>query len=131
MNVIDELRQATGYDPDREGSVDELIAYKDALEDELARRQHPSDTYHPVLGFDGDAHDTLDGVIRSFRGYGVTLTLEDGSEVEAVLSQPIYDEDSDRLLIEFLRVTDGEYEVIDCVEQKKLERAFVSRIQVG
>jgi hypothetical protein len=29
------IRKATGYDPEGEGSVDNLIAYKDALEDRL------------------------------------------------------------------------------------------------
>lgn len=35
--LIEKLRDECGYDPDQDGSVDDLIAYKDALEDLLAR----------------------------------------------------------------------------------------------
>ncbi len=86
---------------------------------------------HPVIGFDGEAYDTLDGILRGMRGYGVTLTLEDGSQVEAVLSRPVYDEEEDRLKIEFFRVTDGVYPTIESVMPDRLERAFASRIQVA
>lgn len=37
VQTLDELRQACGYWPDEDGPVDNLIDYKDALEDELAR----------------------------------------------------------------------------------------------
>jgi hypothetical protein len=90
-----------------------------------------SDEFHPVIGFDGDAYDTLDSIIRGFRGYGVTLTMEDGAEVEAVLAGPSYDEETDRLFVEFFRVTDGNYPTIDSVPVDDLERAFVRRIQVA
>lgn len=33
MNKIEQLRQSTGYGPEADGPVDDLIAYKDALED--------------------------------------------------------------------------------------------------
>lgn len=92
--------------------------------------RHASDVYHPVLGFNGDAYETIDHIIKTMRGYGVTLTLENGSKVEAVLARPIYDEDSGRLLVEFYRVTDGHYPVLDSVPADQLERAFVARIQV-
>ena len=90
-----------------------------------------SDRYHPVIGFDGEAYDTLDGVIRNMRGYGVTLMLEDDTHVDAVLSRPVYDEEQDRLLIEFFRVKDGVFPTIESVPFENLERAFVRRIQVA
>lgn len=90
-----------------------------------------SDDFHPVIGFDGEAYDTLDGFVRKMRGFGVTLVLEDGSHVDAVLSRPVFDEESERLLIEFYRVTDGVYPTIESVLQKNLETAFVKRIQVA
>ena len=96
------------------------------------KHENPSDEFHPVLGFDGEASDTLDSFIRQMRGYGVTLTLENGDEVEAVLSRPVYNEDDDRLEIEFFLVTDGEdYPAIEFVDQKDLQTAFVRRIQVA
>lgn len=39
MSIIDVLREECGYDDERDGSVDELIAYKDALEDVVARAE--------------------------------------------------------------------------------------------
>lgn len=33
--TVGEMKDAVGYDPEGEGSVDDLIAYKDALEDRL------------------------------------------------------------------------------------------------
>lgn len=36
MNAIERLRKECSYDPEAEGSVDDLIAYKDALEDAYA-----------------------------------------------------------------------------------------------
>lgn len=35
-DILAELQEATGYDPEAEGSVDDLIEYKNALEDALA-----------------------------------------------------------------------------------------------
>lgn len=37
MRLIDQLRADCGYHPEAEGSVDDLIAYKDALEDLIGR----------------------------------------------------------------------------------------------
>ena len=92
---------------------------------------HPSDEYHPVIGFDGEAHDTLDQIIRGMYGYGVTLTLEDGTNAEAVLGKPGYDEDADRMVVQFFRVTDGVFPVIDSISEDRLDTAFVRRIQVS
>jgi hypothetical protein len=53
----------------------------------------------------------------------VTLTI-DGEPAEAVLAGGEYDEESDRCLLVFFRVTDGEYPVLDDVQPERLERAF-------
>lgn len=93
---------------------------------------HDSDRYHPVIGFDAEAYDSIDGLLRNYRGYGVTLTLEDDSQVEAVLAGPYYDEKADRLLVEFYRVTDwGKSPTIESVPPESLERVFAKRIQVA
>lgn len=36
--AIEEIRADCEYDPDQEGSVDDLIAYKEAIEDQLIAR---------------------------------------------------------------------------------------------
>ena len=90
-----------------------------------------SDNYNPVIGFDGEAHDTLIRLSQMIRGFGVTLVLEDGSEVEAVFSEVVYDEESDRNLVEFLRAENGEYPALGHSSNPPLERAFVRRIQVA
>ena len=35
--TTDDLRESTGYDPDKDGSVDDLIGFKDGVEDEYER----------------------------------------------------------------------------------------------
>lgn len=49
MTKLDELREATGYDPDADGSVDDLIAYKDALEDAYAADARALDRINVIL----------------------------------------------------------------------------------
>lgn len=87
--------------------------------------------FFPVIGFDGEAYDTLYAVVGRMRGYGVTLTLEDGEEVEAVLSRLVYDDETARALVEFFRVTDDDYPEIGDIPVELLERAFATRIQVA
>lgn len=91
---------------------------------------NPSDEFHPTLGFDGEAHDTLDMIIRNMYGYGVTLTLQDGTEVEGVLGKPSYNDEEDRLEIDFYEVEPGgDYPVAETITEWK--RVFASRIQVS
>jgi hypothetical protein len=48
-DIIEELQQDCGYDPEGESSIDELIAYKDALEDTLARDADALDRMNAIL----------------------------------------------------------------------------------
>jgi len=49
MGVVDELRAQCDYDPEQDGSVDDLIAYKDALEDALAVDAEALDALAEIL----------------------------------------------------------------------------------
>lgn len=89
---------------------------------------YPSDAYHPVIGFNGESFDTLERVIDALRGYSAELTLENGDVIDAVILQSLYDEENNRVVIEFYRVRNGF--VPTSIPLDQLERAFVRRIQI-
>lgn len=63
--TIERLRRACGYDPEREGPVDDLIAYKDALEDRLRERTIPPlspEARGVIAALVADEDDLPDGV---------------------------------------------------------------------
>lgn len=91
---------------------------------------YPSDDFHPSIGFDGEAHDSLMSMIDQMRGYGATLYLDDGTEVEAVLMGSTYDAGTERLLTCFYRA-DGDWPSADDVPADRIEQAFAKRIQVS
>jgi hypothetical protein len=85
-----------------------------------------------VLGFDGAAGDSLERFVNAMEGYGVTLTLEDGSEVDAVLLGLDYDEASERQLTRFYRASDSnDFPAVNEIDPARIERAFATRIQVS
>jgi hypothetical protein len=93
---------------------------------------HTSDEYHPVLSFEGDASDSLENFVNAMKGYGVTLTLEDDSEVEAVLLGLVYDDESQRQLTRFYRTTDSnDFPSVDEIDPAKIERVFAKRIHIA
>ncbi len=87
-----------------------------------------------AIGFQPEAYDTYAGIVSTFDGYGVTLTLKGGEQVEAVLAGVAeYDEDEDVYYTPFFRVTDGDFPTIESVRAKRpeaIERAVVTRIEI-
>ena len=85
FSTIEELQESTRYSPDREGSVDELIAYKDALEDEYGRLRETLDNGELSISFAGEASETFANWIGDHKRYTVRLTTHSGEQIEAVI----------------------------------------------
>lgn len=90
--AISELREATGYDPDKDGSVDDLIAYKDALEDRLAS----------LLGESGDHLDFVNVVEVEGREDGIYVFAhrQDADRFEAAAAHDSPEIDRSAWIIE-------------------------------
>jgi hypothetical protein len=111
-----------------------LETERDTLEAVLAilNRQTPAQDVLPVLAFEPEAHDTWIDIVDRFRGYGVTLTLADGEEVEAVLVGQIWDEECADYRIIFHRVIDGEYPAVEDIgPEAKESRVGVRQIRIS
>lgn len=93
QQVVAQMQESIGYSPDEEGSVDALIAYKDALEDRLlAVLDRPGLTVTLATNHEATNHDA--GLAEVLRRVANCLA-------EGEVSGNIYDDTGDDLLGSF------------------------------
>jgi hypothetical protein len=83
-----------------------------------------------LIGFDGEAHEDYQDAVDRLEGYGVTLTLLSGVEVEATLVGADMTAD-DAATILYVEAIDGDYVSLQEIKKGQVQRAVVTKIQVA
>ena len=115
-------------------TLDQLEGEENALAGvtEALKALEPSEDALPVLAFSPEAHDSWLDAVNRFHGYGVTITLASGEEVEAVYITQDWDEAAGDYRVSFYRVVDGDYPEPEKIPTDKVETAVgVRRIHVS
>jgi hypothetical protein len=83
-----------------------------------------------LIGFDGEAREAYQDAVDRLEGYGVTLTLLSGVEVEATLVGADMTAD-DAATILYVEAIDGDYVSLQEIKKGQVQRAVVTKIQVA